>query len=238
MTDSHSRVLICGSRRWPWPDTITTLLDRAAARHGNDLVIIEGAGTGAASAAHHWCTHHDLPAWRHRCHPLTPAPGRRIRTRCWSEAERNQRILHDEGPRLVIAFHENLHLAHLAAPTTCAVAPSPSVSPSGSCPPPPRTKACGCTSATTPARSFPHSDPTRSSPPPLHPPSPAPTRLEPTFNRVPHRHRRPPDPDRPPALRRRTSRSARGCSPALTPFSFGLPGRTAHPHHKGRSPHP
>ncbi|MGP3941868.1 SLOG family protein [Streptomyces sp. 6N106] len=112
MTDSHSRVLICGSRRWPWPDTITTLLDRAATRHGNDLVVIEGAGTGAASAAHHWCTHHDLPAWRHRCHPLTPAPGRRTRTRCWSEAERNQRILHDEGPRLVIAFHENFHPAH------------------------------------------------------------------------------------------------------------------------------
>ncbi|WP_438452994.1 SLOG family protein [Streptomyces asiaticus] len=112
MTDSPSRVLICGSRRWPWPDTITTLLDRAANRHGNDLVVIEGADTGAASAAHHWCTHHDLPAWRHRCHPLTPAPGRRTRTRCWSEAERNQRILHDEGPRLVIAFHENLHPAH------------------------------------------------------------------------------------------------------------------------------
>ncbi|BBJ37391.1 hypothetical protein SSPO_001090 [Streptomyces antimycoticus] len=112
MTDSHSRVLICGSRRWPWPDTITTLLDRAANRHGNDLVVIEGAGTGAASAAHHWCTHHDLPAWRHRCHPLTPAPGRRTRTRCWSEAERNQRILHDEGPRLVIAFHENFHPDH------------------------------------------------------------------------------------------------------------------------------
>ncbi|MGK7235833.1 SLOG family protein [Streptomyces hygroscopicus] len=110
MTNSHSRVLICGSRRWPWPDTITTLLDRAADRHGNDLVIIEGASTGAASAAHHWCTRHDLPAWRHRCHPLTPAPGRR--TRCWSEAERNQRILHDEGPRLVIAFHENLHPNH------------------------------------------------------------------------------------------------------------------------------
>jgi len=112
MTDSASRVLICGSRRWPWPDTITTLLDRAATRHENDLVIIETASTGAASAAHHWCTHHNLPAWRHRCHPLTPAPGRRSRTRYWSEAERNQRILHDEGPRLVIAFHENFHPDH------------------------------------------------------------------------------------------------------------------------------
>ncbi|QLH19321.1 SLOG family protein [Streptomyces sp. Rer75] len=112
MTDSASRVLICGSRRWPWPDTITTLLDRAATRHENDLVIIETASTGAASAAHHWCTHHDLPAWRHRCYPLTPAPGRRSRTRYWSEAERNQRILHDEGPRLVIAFHENFHPDH------------------------------------------------------------------------------------------------------------------------------
>lgn len=118
MTESPSRVLICGSRRWPWPDTITTLLDRAAARHGNDLVIIEGAGTGAASAAHHWCTDHELPAWRHRCYPLTPASDRRTRTRCWSEAERNQRMLHDEeGPRLVIAFHENFHSHHTGSTT-------------------------------------------------------------------------------------------------------------------------
>ncbi|MFI0910507.1 SLOG family protein [Streptomyces abikoensis] len=99
-----SRVLICGSRRWPWPDTVTTLLDRAAARYGDDLVIIEGASTGAARAAHRWCLDQDLPDWRHRCHPLIRA-GRRTR-RHWSEVERNQRMLQDEGPRLVIAFHD------------------------------------------------------------------------------------------------------------------------------------
>jgi hypothetical protein len=101
-----SRVLVCGSRRWPWPDTVITLLNRAAARYSDDLVLIEGASTGAARAAHRWCLDHDLPAWRHRCHPLASATGRRAR-RYWSEAERNQRILHDEGPRLALAFHEH-----------------------------------------------------------------------------------------------------------------------------------
>ncbi|WP_414166360.1 SLOG family protein [Streptoverticillium reticulum] len=102
-----SRVLVCGSRQWPWPDTVTTLLDRAAARYGDDLVIIEGASTGATHAAHRWCLEHDLPAWRHRCHPLTPAGKRRAR-RYWNSVERNQRIFRDEGPRLALAFHHHL----------------------------------------------------------------------------------------------------------------------------------
>ncbi|GAA0439722.1 SLOG family protein [Streptomyces luteireticuli] len=107
VTAAASRVLVCGSRQWPWPDTVTTLLDRAAARYGEDLVIIEAAGTGAARAAHRWCLDQELPAWRHRCHPLTPAGTRRHR-RYLSDAERNQRILRDEGPRLALAFHHRL----------------------------------------------------------------------------------------------------------------------------------
>lgn len=107
-----SRVLICGSRRWPWPDTITTVLDRAAVRHGDDLVVIEGAGTGAERAAHRWCQTHDLRAWRHRCHPAAPAGRRRGLTQHATEAHRNQLMLYDEGPGLVIAFHERFDPEH------------------------------------------------------------------------------------------------------------------------------
>ncbi|WP_369696691.1 SLOG family protein [Streptomyces sp. XD-27] len=107
-TNAASRLLICGSRQWPWPDTVTALLDRAATRYGDDLVIIEGAPTGATRAAHHWCRDHDLPCWRHRCHPLTrPTTAPRAR-RHWREAEHHQRILRDEGPRLALVFHHHL----------------------------------------------------------------------------------------------------------------------------------
>lgn len=113
-----SRVLVCGSRQWPWPDTVTALLDRAADRHGDDLVIIEGASTGAARAAHRWCLERDLAAWRHRCHPLAPASRLRHR-RYLSEAERNQRILRDEGPRLAIVFHHRLTPDNSSTATLC-----------------------------------------------------------------------------------------------------------------------
>ncbi|MEV6774720.1 SLOG family protein [Streptomyces syringium] len=103
-----SRILVCGSRQWPWPDTVTAVLDRAADRHGDDLVIIESATTGAARAGHRWCLDHDLPAWRHCCYSATGAARSRARTRHWSDTERHQRMITDEGPRLVIAFHEHL----------------------------------------------------------------------------------------------------------------------------------
>ena len=103
------RILVCGSRRWPWPETTATILDRLTARHGDRLVIIEGAATGAERAAHRWCTRHQLPAWRHRCHPLAWDAARQRRPRTWhlTGTERTLRILQDEEPRLVIAFHEN-----------------------------------------------------------------------------------------------------------------------------------
>lgn len=43
---SDPRVLVCGSRRWPWPGTVEAVLDRLAARHGEQLVVIEGAARG------------------------------------------------------------------------------------------------------------------------------------------------------------------------------------------------
>jgi hypothetical protein len=40
------RVLVCGSRRWPWRGTVEAVLDRLAARHGEQLVVIEGGARG------------------------------------------------------------------------------------------------------------------------------------------------------------------------------------------------
>ena len=103
------RVLVCGSRRWPWPDTVTTVLDRLHARCTKRLVVIESAATGADSAAHRWCDHKGLPAWRHRCYPAAWNTEHQRRPRTWTGPERHQRILLDEEPRLVVAFHENLN---------------------------------------------------------------------------------------------------------------------------------
>ena len=52
---AEPRVLICGSRRWPWHRTVETVLDRLAVRYGGRLVVIEGAANGADAAAHRWC---------------------------------------------------------------------------------------------------------------------------------------------------------------------------------------
>jgi YspA, cpYpsA-related SLOG family len=76
---SDPRILVCGSRRWPWPGTVEAVLDRLAARHGEQLVVIEGAAKGADQAAHLWCEQHGLPEDRHRCHPVDWRAERRAR---------------------------------------------------------------------------------------------------------------------------------------------------------------
>jgi hypothetical protein len=102
------RVLICGSRRWSWPQTVDAVLDRLVDRHGERLEVIEGAATGADQAAHYWCERHELPADRHRCHPVDWTAERRIRPNDWRMAgpERNTRMLQDR-PQLIIAFHDH-----------------------------------------------------------------------------------------------------------------------------------
>jgi hypothetical protein len=102
------RVLICGSRRWQWPGTVDAVLDRLAARPGEQLVVIEGAARGADHAAHLWCEHHGLPGDRHRCHPVDWRAERQSRPRQWrlSGPERNTRMLLQDRPRLIICFHD------------------------------------------------------------------------------------------------------------------------------------
>jgi len=103
------RVLVCGSRRWPSPGTVETVLERLLARHGEHLVIIEGAATGADAAAHAWCERQGFGPERHCCHPVDWAAERRARPSQWRMAgpERNTRMLLEGRPRLIIAFHDH-----------------------------------------------------------------------------------------------------------------------------------
>ena len=39
---AEGRVLVCGSRRWPWPAKFETVLDRLADRYDERLVVIDG----------------------------------------------------------------------------------------------------------------------------------------------------------------------------------------------------
>jgi hypothetical protein len=106
---SDPRVLLCGSRRWPWPKTVEAVLDRLVAGHGERLVVIEGAATGADQAAHLWCERRGLQADRHRCHPVDWRAERQARPQQWRMAgpERNSRMLLQDRPRLIVAFHDH-----------------------------------------------------------------------------------------------------------------------------------
>ena len=92
---AEPRVLICGSRRWPYRRTVEAVLDRLAVRYGDRLVVIEGAANGADAAAHRWCLGQGFGADRHRCHPVDWAEARRTRPQSWRVAghERNMRML-------------------------------------------------------------------------------------------------------------------------------------------------
>ncbi|MGQ4344020.1 SLOG family protein [Streptomyces sp. SAS_275] len=106
---SEPRVLICGSRRWPWPATVKSVLDRLAVRYGTRLVVIEGAASGADRAAHDWCDTHGLGVQRHRCFPVDWQAERASHPTNWRAAgpKRNTRILLEEHPRLIVAFHDH-----------------------------------------------------------------------------------------------------------------------------------
>jgi hypothetical protein len=106
---SDPRVLVRGSRRWRWPETVEAVLDRLAARYGEQLVVIEGAARGRIRRRTCWCERHGLPEDRHRCHPVDWREERRARPQRWRLAgpERNTRMLLQERPRLIICFHDH-----------------------------------------------------------------------------------------------------------------------------------
>ncbi|MGV9655241.1 SLOG family protein [Streptomyces sp. NPDC003554] len=106
---AEGRVVVCGSRRWPWPTTAETVLERLADHYGDRLVVIEGCASGADAAACRWCRRSGLSDDRHRCHPVDWSAAKREHSRDWRMAgpERNTRMLLQERPELVIAFHDH-----------------------------------------------------------------------------------------------------------------------------------
>ncbi|MFF4306834.1 SLOG family protein [Streptomyces sp. NPDC001601] len=83
MNLAEPRVLVCGDRQWARPATVAAELDRLSARHGDRLVVIEGAASGVDHAAHLWCERNGLGADRHRCHPVDWQTARRTRPKTW-----------------------------------------------------------------------------------------------------------------------------------------------------------
>ncbi len=110
---SDPRVLITGSRQWPpaWDATVEQVLDRLLDRYHERLVVIEGRAQGVDAAAHHWCLRHRLGPNRHRCYPVDWATEQLRRPTAWRRAghDRNTRMLLQEWPRLVIAFHHQFN---------------------------------------------------------------------------------------------------------------------------------
>ena len=120
---SSPRVLISGSRQWPraWDAAVEQVLDRLLDRYQERLVVIEGRANGADLAAHNWCLAHQLgPDW-HRCHPVDWDAERRRRPANWRQAghERNTRMLLQEQPELVIAFHHRFDAQHGGTSDMC-----------------------------------------------------------------------------------------------------------------------
>jgi hypothetical protein len=105
------RVLVCGWRNWQWTQTVHTILDRLYTRYGDQLVVIEGAATGADNDAHMWCLSRgwEPGSLQHRCYPVDWGAARRTRAD-WRAAgpERNHRMLVEEKPKLIIACHPGL----------------------------------------------------------------------------------------------------------------------------------
>jgi len=98
------------------------VLERLATQYGDRLVVIEGAASGADCAAHNWCLRRGIGPDRHRCHPVDWAAERRARPKDWRLAgpERNTRMLLDECPRLIIAFHDHLSVESGGTSDMCA----------------------------------------------------------------------------------------------------------------------
>ncbi|MBB6081893.1 SLOG family protein [Streptomyces paradoxus] len=90
---AEGRVLICGSRRWPWPSAVGAVLDRLLARHGDRLVVIEGSATGADAAACSWCRRHGLDADRHRSQFGV------LQQRHQEQGHRRHCLAHEQKPR-------------------------------------------------------------------------------------------------------------------------------------------
>ena len=53
-----TRILVTGSRDWPYPEVVYRELDKATRDIGGPVVIVEGAANGADEYAHQWVQRH------------------------------------------------------------------------------------------------------------------------------------------------------------------------------------
>lgn len=93
------RVLVCGSRNWSDRDYLEGFLDRTLESHGID-VVIHGAARGADTMAGEWASKRGIPVM---AFPADWAAHGRA-----AGPIRNQRMLDEGKPTLVIAFALNL----------------------------------------------------------------------------------------------------------------------------------
>jgi hypothetical protein len=93
------KVLVTGSRDWTDQAMIDSVLDDLSEQHG-PLTIIEGGARGADSCAKRWANTRDM-----ECRTYRADWGR---YRKGAGPVRNQQMLDEEHPDLVVAFHADL----------------------------------------------------------------------------------------------------------------------------------
>jgi len=94
------KVLVCGDRHWHDPEIVWTVLDGVeATRAPRSLTVVEGGATGADQAAREWT------GWMSK-HETYPADWDKYGKR--AGPIRNQRMLDEAKPHMVVAFHNDL----------------------------------------------------------------------------------------------------------------------------------
>lgn len=93
------RILVCGSRNWSDRDYLEGVLDRALESYGID-VVIHGAARGADTMAGEWASKRGIPVM---AFPADWAAHGRA-----AGPIRNQRMLTEGMPTLVLAFHDDI----------------------------------------------------------------------------------------------------------------------------------
>jgi hypothetical protein len=108
------RVLLCGSRHLQggaWRAAVEAICDRLYARHGSELVLIEGGAPGADTFCGDWCDNHGFDDQHHRCHPVDWQRAKQELGKDWRRAgnDRNSVMRVAERPGLIVGVHPWFH---------------------------------------------------------------------------------------------------------------------------------
>ena len=98
--DSETRVLVTGAWNYKHQDGVYKALDNIRDRCCGDLTIVTGAAGYAERNAKMWARHNDVKHEEYTRLELGDEPGERVE----HSADRNQRMLLDATPHLVLAF--------------------------------------------------------------------------------------------------------------------------------------